>query len=418
MAARRDRGHDRPAPDGPAPDDPGQEAARAGGRRAEVPSCGEQQVWLPFLRRQSLQQSQHPCVRRDCQGQRLIRRGLSTRLTRREPSIPLRRCHQATVRPHTGATPMIAPVVSERCSDRPVAADPAARTCGRSKGGAGRRDRLLEFGDPQLRGVRGAGQVQLAGVADGAVAVGVDPAGQGLAGGDDLVHGPAVQEGGRGGDRREVHDRDVVAGVGFGRDRPRGMNTDHGVAVGGIGVVGEGGAGRGQAGAGQPVDQVGEQGREDRGDVLGGVAGGGGDQLRDPHGGDGLDHNVVGGHVSLVFDGAEPRLHPGQPGGVGRDRRREFRSAQPQHAAQLVDADLLVDEGAHLREGEAEVFEGDDPVESGELAGVVEAVAAGRVDPGGPQQSDRVVVTQHSDRHEPAAGEVSDGEHDAYRCTA
>jgi hypothetical protein len=55
---------------------------------------------------------------------------------------------------------------------------------------------------------------------------------------------------------------------------------------------------------------------------------------------------------------------------------------------------------------------------AGEPAGLVEPVAAGRVDPGRAEQPGRVVVAQHAYRHLAMPGEVSDGEHDASYPTA
>jgi hypothetical protein len=100
------------------------------------------------------------------------------------------------------------------------------------------------------------------------------------------------------------------------------------------------------------------------------------------------------------------------------DRRLQLGLAQPQHPAQLFGADLLVQHGAHLVEGEAEIFQRDDAVEPRKLAGLIEPVAAGRVDPSREEQPGRVVMTQHADRHPTVPGEVSDGEHDASNSTA
>ncbi len=75
----------------------------------------------------------------------------------------------------------------------------------------------------------------------------------------------------------------------------------------------------------------------------------------------------------------------------------QFGLAQPQHPAELLGADLLVQHGAHLFEGEAEVFQRDDAVEPCELAGFVEPVAGGRGDPGRAEQPGRVVMAQHAD---------------------
>jgi hypothetical protein len=119
--------------------------------------------------------------------------------------------------------------------------------------------------------------------------------------------------------------------------------------------------------------------------------------LRDPDGRDPLDLDVVGWHGALHLDDLEPRLDLRQPGCVRGDLGLQFGLAQSQHSAQLPGADLLIQNRAHLLEGEAEILQGNDAVEPRELTGLVEPVAAGRVDLGRAEQPDRVVVAQHAD---------------------
>lgn len=104
-------------------------------------------------------------------------------------------------------------------------------------------------------------------------------------------------------------------------------------------------------------------------------------------------------------------LDVGQPVGRGRHLGGELGTPQPQHAAQLLDPEVVVDDAAHLVQGEAELLERDHPVEARELHGCVGAVAGPLVGPRGRQQPDPVVVTQHPHRHLAQAGELSDGQH-------
>jgi len=53
---------------------------------------------------------------------------------------------------------------------------------------------------------------------------------------------------------------------------------------------------------------------------------------------------------------------------------------------------VLVQHGVHLVQSEAEVFQRDDAVEPRELDGLIEPVAAGRVDPGRAEQPRCVVI--------------------------
>ena len=63
-------------------------------------------------------------------------------------------------------------------------------------------------------------------------------------------------------------------------------------------------------------------------------------------------------------------------------------------------------------QGEAQVFQCDDPVQLGQLTGIVEAVSGGQVDAGRLKEPDRVVVTQHPHGHPAVPGELPDGKHD------
>ena len=61
---------------------------------------------------------------------------------------------------------------------------------------------------------------------------------------------------------------------------------------------------------------------------------------------------------------------------------RRFQLGLAQHAAQLLGADLLIQHGVHLVQGEAEVFSTMMWVEPCELDGLAEPIAAGWALPG------------------------------------
>jgi hypothetical protein len=50
-----------------------------------------------------------------------------------------------------------------------------------------------------------------------------------------------------------------------------------------------------------------------------------------------------------------------------------------------------------LLEGEAKIFQRDEAIQVGELAGLVETVSAGRIHASRTEQADRVVVPEHPD---------------------
>jgi hypothetical protein len=70
--------------------------------------------------------------------------------------------------------------------------------------------------------------------------------------------------------------------------------------------------------------------------------------VRDPDRGQGLDLDVLAGHCTLRLDDPEPRLDLAQPGLVRVDARAQLGPPQPQHPAQLLRADLVVDDRAYL----------------------------------------------------------------------
>jgi hypothetical protein len=59
-----------------------------------------------------------------------------------------------------------------------------------------------------------------------------------------------------------------------------------------------------------------------------------------------------------------------------------------------------------------------DAVQLGELNRLVEAIPAGRIDAGEPEQPDRVVMPEHPDRDAAVPCELPDAEHDVFRFTA
>ena len=85
--------------------------------------------------------------------------------------------------------------------------------------------------------------------------------------------------------------------------------------------------------------------------------------------------------------------------------------AQPQHSPKLLDRDSFREDPSDLLEAEADVAQGDDAVQSLQLANAVVAVAAGWVDPLGPEESEVVIVAQHARRHLTESGELSDVQH-------
>src|ERR1700730_18337157 len=82
-----------------------------------------------------------------------------------------------------------------------------------------------------------------------------------------------------------------------------------------------------------------------------------------------------------------------------------------EHAAQFLGAHLLIEDLLDLPEAEAQILEGDDAIESGELACLVEPVTGERIDHGRHQHADGVVMTQHPDRDPAVPGELPDAEH-------
>ena len=85
--------------------------------------------------------------------------------------------------------------------------------------------------------------------------------------------------------------------------------------------------------------------------------------------------------------------------------------AHPQHPPQLVNGQVLVEDRADLLEVEAEVAQGHEAVEPGQLVCRVIAVAGRGIHPVGAEEADLVVVAKHPRGHLAEPGEVSDGQH-------
>ncbi len=99
-------------------------------------------------------------------------------------------------------------------------------------------------------------------------------------------------------------------------------------------------------------------------------------------------------------------------------RSRGLRLTEPQHAPQLVERDLVVDDLADLGQREPEIAQGEDPVQPLELVGPVPAIAGLRVDLRRRQEAEVVVVVQRPHRHLGHTGERSDPEHDSIPTTS
>src|SRR5215469_11558047 len=141
-------------------------------------------------------------------------------------------------------------------------------------------------------------------------------------------------------------------------------------------------------------------------------------QLARPDRREAFDDDPVGRHTCLVLDCGQPRLDPGEPGSLGLYLSLDLGPAQPEHAAQFRRAHLLLQDRLHLLQGEAKILQRDDAVQLGELARLIEAVSAGRLDAGWTEQPDRVVVPEHPDRDATVPRELTDTEHDMSRSTA
>jgi hypothetical protein len=125
-----------------------------------------------------------------------------------------------------------------------------------------------------------------------------------------------------------------------------------------------------------------------------------------------LNDYAVDRRATLVLDRHQPRLDPGQPGGLGFDLCLNFGPPENEHAAKLGRAYPLVEYRAHLLESEAEVLQGDNAIQVRKLAGRIEAVRSIRIHVRGLEQPDLVVVTQHPNRDPAVPGKLSDAEHD------
>ena len=78
-----------------------------------------------------------------------------------------------------------------------------------------------------------------------------------------------------------------------------------------------------------------------------------------------------------------------------RDALRDLGLANAEHSSELIERRLLVEQSTDLVKAEAQVTQGHESVEPAKLANCVGPVAGHRVDPGGLQQSELVVMPQH-----------------------
>jgi 8-oxo-dGTP pyrophosphatase MutT (NUDIX family) len=90
----------------------------------------------------------------------------------------------------------------------------------------------------------------------------------------------------------------------------------------------------------------------------------------------------------------------------------DLRAANAQHAAELLERWIFLEQATDLIEAQAEIPQREQSVQTGELGDTVRAVARCRVDLCGTQQPELVVVPQRAGRHVAEAGEISDAQHD------
>src|SRR5215472_9529374 len=150
-------------------------------------------------------------------------------------------------------------------------------------------------------------------------------------------------------------------------------------------------------------------------DVLWLVAARRADQFRNSGRSESLDHHAVNGGAAAILNGEQPRFHSGQPSPVSLDLNLDLCLAELEHSAKLRRGYLVGENPSDLVQREAEFLQGNDPIQLGELACAVVAVAGVRIDARRTQQPDGVIVAKHPDRDAAVASEVSDAEHGPYR---
>src|SRR5207248_6664078 len=97
----------------------------------------------------------------------------------------------------------------------------------------------------------------------------------------------------------------------------------------------------------------------------------------------------------VPFESSEVRFDSAQALLLLADGLLDLGSADPQHAPELFDRRVLLENVANLLQGEAQFAQGHYPVEPAQLAGSVKPVSVGRVDLVRREQADLVVVAQH-----------------------
>ena len=271
-------------------------------------------------------------------------------------------------------------------------------------------DSDLQFGDVGGGVVVVVLVVELAAVADEAVAAVVDPANQGFPGGRDAVHRPAIH-GGCDLDDGEFDDADRIA---FGHvvipDVEPHVQHDRAVLGRALVLVLTDGDPVAGADGVEVGEHFGEEPFPGRPEV--GVGQAVGDGLGDMGWLGLLDDDVLHVHVGVPFECSEVRFDSTQAFLFLADGLFDLGLAHPQHAPELLEGRVLFEHDADLFQGEAQVAQGHDAVELAELAGGVEAIPVGRIDLFRLEQADLVVVAQHARRHLPEPGELSDIQHD------
>lgn len=193
------------------------------------------------------------------------------------------------------------------------------------------------------------------------------------------------------------------------RDRSR-RGARHSVVVGFL-IPSDADTGSGTS----PVEvgqHIRKQSAEDRPQVLRPEPGRSGGGLCDPHRLGGLDDDVGTVHHGAPFECSEVRFDSAESGLLVGHGLLDLGLANAQHAPQLIERRLRIEQPADLLEAEAEIPQRQEPVEPAPLGHGIGPISRCRVDPAGLEQSQLVVVAQHPGRDLSESGELSDVQHD------
>ena len=111
-------------------------------------------------------------------------------------------------------------------------------------------------------------------------------------------------------------------------------------------------------------EDLGEEASKERAEILGSVTGGGALGFGEADGLGLLDDDVVVLHGGAPFERSEVGFDPAQAGLLDFHVLLNLGSAQPQHPAQLLDGHIVVEQRTDLLQREAEVPQGQQPVEA------------------------------------------------------